>query len=112
MLITFLERTSARSRNWLVSAPRQTTQKTIPVAGRRQVSQTEMKYFQHLSDSTILARLTIGGTVGKVAEGVVELETFSDPGSVLVLPHFCGQHRPLVELVTLFNIHIDPVERL
>ena len=60
---------------------------------------------------SILAKLTTVGTSGKVREGVVEVETFSDPGSVLV-PHFSGQLRPLVELVALGNIHCDPVQRL
>ena len=41
----------------------------------------------------------------------MELEAFSDPGCVLV-PHFSGQHRPLMELVTLLNINIDPVNKL
>ena len=39
------------------------------------------------------------------------METFSDPGSVLV-PHFSGQLGALVELVALGNIHCDPVQRL
>ena len=58
-----------------------------------------------------MTRLTTAGTSSKVTEGVVELESFSDPGCVLV-PHLSGQHRPLVELMTLFNIDIDPVDRM